>query len=149
MSRWWGSYKDAEDQAAERNRRQASRNIKGLDIPVVSSDEGEYRDCDTSGLGIPNLDGNVSEDNGSSTSQNSGPTQPVVMPHCQVTWQLPSSTTFALATSPCSQSAANGWSLWSQKLPDSLRQRLSRKNCHPLRRRCCRTRTSWRSWSTW
>ena len=63
MNRWWGNNQDSEKQAAERSQRQASRNIKKLDLPVVSSgDEDDFLDCDTSGLGIfPNLDGNDSD----------------------------------------------------------------------------------------
>ena len=63
MNRWWGNNQDSEKQAAERSQRQARRNIKKLDLPVVSSgDEDDFLDCDTSGLGIfPNLDGNDSD----------------------------------------------------------------------------------------
>ena len=61
MNRWWGSKQDSTDQAADRESRQARRNIRRLDIPAVVSsdtDEDDYRDCDTSGF--PNLDGNDS-----------------------------------------------------------------------------------------
>ena len=58
MNRWWGSATDSQKQAAERSQRQARRTISQLPL-VLSSDEDNFEDCDTSIADAPifNLDG--------------------------------------------------------------------------------------------
>ena len=72
MNRFLGSKQDSENQATERNRRQARRNIKRLNLDKIGSDSDEFHDCDTSRT-LPNLDGNDSD---TSQSPNNSLTMP-------------------------------------------------------------------------
>ena len=56
MHRWSGNETDSEKQAAARTSRAARRTISRLPEPTPSSDEDDFKDCDTSIL-FSNLDG--------------------------------------------------------------------------------------------
>ena len=65
MNRWWGNATDSQKQAASRDDRAASRSqrsardtLRNLHL-ALSSDEDDFRDCDTSihNASIFNLDG--------------------------------------------------------------------------------------------
>ena len=47
MNRWFGSKQDSDQQASERSRRAARRTIADLNL-ILSEEEEDFQDCDTS-----------------------------------------------------------------------------------------------------